>query len=120
MLQEYDPFVTIAILIAAALVGGLIAHRLRQPLILGYLVIGIIVGPHATGLVGELEIIEVAATMGVALLMFNRSFTVWRPYEFFSSRKKAEYLRECRDKPNPSPYSSRTCRISTALPASGS
>ena len=70
MLQS-DPFMTIAILTAAALIGGLIAHRLRQPLILGYLIIGIIVGPHVTGLVEELEIVEVAATMGVALLMFT-------------------------------------------------
>lgn len=70
-MQQSDPFVTIAILIVAALIGGLIAHRLRQPLILGYLVVGIIVGPHVTGLVGELEIVEVAATMGVALLMFT-------------------------------------------------
>ena len=70
MLQS-DPFITIAILVTAALVGGLVAHRLRQPLILGYLVIGVVVGPHVTGMVGELEIVEVAATMGVALLMFT-------------------------------------------------
>lgn len=70
-MQQSDPFVTIAILVAAALFGGLVAHRLRQPLILGYLVIGIVVGPHATGLVDNLEIVEMAATMGVALLMFT-------------------------------------------------
>jgi len=62
---------SIAILLAAALVGGMIAHRLRQPVILGYLVIGVVVGPHALGLVGDRNLVEAAATMGVALLMFT-------------------------------------------------
>jgi len=66
-----NPVVVIAILLAAAVAGGMIAHRLRQPVILGYLVVGVAVGPNALGLVGNLEIVEVAATMGVALLMFT-------------------------------------------------
>jgi len=70
-MNQLDPVVTIAILLAAALVGGMIAHRLRQPIILGYLVIGVAVGPHALGLIGDLELVETAATMGVALLMFT-------------------------------------------------
>ncbi len=70
-MQQLDPVVTIAILLAAALVGGMIAHRLRQPIILGYLIIGVGVGPHGLGLVGDLELIEAAATIGVALLMFT-------------------------------------------------
>ncbi len=70
-MNQLDPVVTIAILLAAALVGGMVAHRLRQPIILGYLVIGVAVGPHALGLIGDLEIVETAATIGVALLMFT-------------------------------------------------
>ncbi|MBL7126231.1 MAG: cation:proton antiporter [Dehalococcoidales bacterium] len=70
-MQQLDPVVSIAILLSAALVGGMIAHRLRQPVILGYLVIGIAVGPHALSLVGDLELIEAVATIGVALLMFT-------------------------------------------------
>ena len=45
--MQLDPFVGIAVLLAAALVGGMIAHRLRQPVVLGYLVVGVVVGPHA-------------------------------------------------------------------------
>jgi len=70
-MHQLDPIVTIAVLLAAALVGGMIAHRLRQPVILGYLVIGIAVGPHSLGLVSDLELIETVATIGVALLMFT-------------------------------------------------
>ncbi len=70
-MQQSDPMVTIAVLLAAALVGGMVAHRLRQPVILGYLVIGIAVGPHSLGLVSDLELVETAAAIGVALLMFT-------------------------------------------------
>lgn len=66
-----DPVIGIAILLAAALVGGMIAHRLNQPVILGYLVVGVAVGPYALSLVDDLELIEAAATMGVALLMLT-------------------------------------------------
>ncbi len=71
MIQQSDPFVAIAILFAAALLGGSLAHRLRQPVILGYLIIGVAIGPHALGLVGDLDIVEAAATIGVSLLMFT-------------------------------------------------
>ena len=70
-MPQLDPLIGIAILLGAALVGGMIAHRLRQPVILGYLIVGVVVGPHAFGLVGDLALIEAAATMGVALLMFT-------------------------------------------------
>ncbi|MFC1917250.1 cation:proton antiporter [Chloroflexota bacterium] len=70
-MPQFEPVVTIALLLAAALVGGMIAHRLRQPVILGYIIIGVVVGPHAVGVVQDLELIEAAATIGVALLMFT-------------------------------------------------
>jgi monovalent cation:H+ antiporter-2, CPA2 family len=66
-----SPFVVIAILLVAAVVGGMLAHRFRQPLILGYLLIGVAVGPHALGLVSDTATVETLATMGVALLMFT-------------------------------------------------
>ena len=75
-MHQLDPVISIAILLAAALVGGMIAHRLRQPVILGYLVVGVGVGPYALGLVSDLVLIEAAATMGVALLMFTLGLEV--------------------------------------------
>jgi len=82
-MQQTDPFIALAILLAAALVGGTIAHRMRQPVILGYLAVGVAVGPHAIGLVGDLEIVEMAATMGVTLLMFTLGMEV----SFFQLRE---------------------------------
>src|SRR3990172_821521 len=75
-MNQMNPVISIAILLAAALVGGMIAHRLRQPVILGYLIIGVAVGPHALGLVGDVALIEAAATIGVALLMFTLGLEV--------------------------------------------
>ncbi|MFC2007969.1 cation:proton antiporter [Chloroflexota bacterium] len=75
-MNHSEPVVDIAILLAAALVGGMIAHRLRQPVILGYLVIGVVVGPHSLGLVGDVELIKAAATIGVTLLMFTMGLEV--------------------------------------------
>ncbi|HIE16658.1 MAG TPA: sodium:proton exchanger [Dehalococcoidia bacterium] len=67
----FDPIVNIVIVLAAALVGGMVAHRLRQPVILGYLLVGVALGPHGFGIVSDLELIETLATIGVALLMFT-------------------------------------------------
>ena len=39
----------IAIIVVAGLIGGIIAQRLRQPLILGYILAGVIVGPYTGG-----------------------------------------------------------------------
>ncbi|MEZ4637197.1 MAG: cation:proton antiporter [Caldilineaceae bacterium] len=61
----------IAIIVVAGLVGGLIAQRLKQPLILGYILAGIVVGPHTGGVtVTNVEDIELLAEIGVALLLF--------------------------------------------------
>jgi CPA2 family monovalent cation:H+ antiporter-2 len=61
----------IAIIVVAALVGGLIAQRLKQPLILGYILAGIAVGPYTGGItVTEIHDIELLAEIGVALLLF--------------------------------------------------
>jgi len=61
----------IAIIVVAALIGGLIAQRLKQPLILGYVLAGIVVGPHTGGVtIGETHNIELLAEIGIALLLF--------------------------------------------------
>jgi len=61
----------IIIIVEAALIGGLIAQLAKQPLILGYIFAGIVVGPH-TGLitVSDVHEIELLAEIGVALLLF--------------------------------------------------
>ncbi len=61
----------IVIVVIAALLGGLIAQALKQPLILGYILAGVVVGPYTGGVtVTEVHNIEKLAEIGVALLLF--------------------------------------------------
>ena len=76
MSQQTIMFVNFTVLLLAALVGGMIAHRFKQPVILGYLVIGIAVGPYALRLVNDPVIVETSATIGVALLMLTLGMEV--------------------------------------------
>jgi CPA2 family monovalent cation:H+ antiporter-2 len=62
----------IAIILVAALLGGLVAQRLGLPLILGYILAGVLVGPNTGGpTVGDIHQIELLAEIGVALLLFT-------------------------------------------------
>jgi CPA2 family monovalent cation:H+ antiporter-2 len=56
--------------VGAALLGGVIAVRLRQPAIVGYLLAGMVIGPFTPGFVGDVERISVLADVGVVLLLF--------------------------------------------------
>jgi len=71
IMAGFDPVVNIAIVLVAALIGGLIAHRLGQPVILGYILVGTAIGPHGLGVIKDLVLIENLATIGVVLLMFT-------------------------------------------------
>lgn len=56
--------------VGAALVGGAIAVRLRQPAIVGYLLAGVAIGPFTPGFVGDVGQISVLAEVGIILLLF--------------------------------------------------
>ena len=56
--------------IVAALIGGAIAVRLRQPAVVGYMLAGILIGPFTPGFVGGQEQIAILAEVGVVLLLF--------------------------------------------------
>jgi monovalent cation:H+ antiporter-2, CPA2 family len=62
---------TIAISLAAAFAGGLIAARLGLPTIVGYLLAGVVVGPFTPGFVADGELATQLAEIGVILLMFG-------------------------------------------------
>ena len=61
----------IVIIVVVALLGGLVAQRLPQPLLLGYILAGVLLGPYTRGVtVTEIDQIELLAEIGVALLLF--------------------------------------------------
>jgi len=65
-----DPFYMTAAVLAVAAGVGFVAVRLRQPLIVAFIAVGILVGPVALDLVGDAEPLELFAEIGVAVLLF--------------------------------------------------
>ena len=60
------------LIVLAGLAGGLIARALRLPLLVGYILAGVAVGPHTAGpTVTQIKDIETLAEIGVALLLFS-------------------------------------------------
>lgn len=59
------------VLLAAALVAGVVFERLGQGAVLGYLLVGLVLGPHAMGVAAaQNEVVSNLAELGVALLLF--------------------------------------------------
>ena len=56
--------------VTAAFVGGLLAERLRLPVVLGYLLAGVALGPFTPGLTIGQGSVQLLAEIGVAFLMF--------------------------------------------------
>jgi len=62
-----------AIILTAAGLMTLLFHKIKQPLILGYLIAGIIIGPYflPINLIPEPDVLHATAEMGVLLLLFS-------------------------------------------------
>jgi Kef-type K+ transport system membrane component KefB len=65
-----EPFTLIAAVLGVAAIVGVIATRLRQPLIVAFLAVGIVVGPSVLGWVGDERSLAVLAEVGIAILLF--------------------------------------------------
>ncbi|QSB15210.1 cation:proton antiporter [Natronosporangium hydrolyticum] len=63
-------FGLLAAILAVAAVAGLVANRLKQPLIVAFIGVGILVGPVGTGWVTGVDQIELLAEVGIAILLF--------------------------------------------------
>ncbi|MDP9371356.1 MAG: cation:proton antiporter [Chloroflexota bacterium] len=70
MSEELHLLLNVAVAVAIALVGGLLAHALRQSVIVGYLLAGMAIGPFTPGFIGDREEIAALAEVGVIFLMF--------------------------------------------------
>jgi K+:H+ antiporter len=55
---------------AAAVLGVLLAIKLRQSPVLGYILAGLAIGPFTPGLVGDVGVVQALADVGVVFLMF--------------------------------------------------
>jgi CPA2 family monovalent cation:H+ antiporter-2 len=65
------PFLADAVMIFGLSCAVIVAsHRLRVPPVIGFLLTGVLAGPHGLGLVGAAHEVEVFAEIGVILLLF--------------------------------------------------
>ena len=61
----------ILILFGLAIVVLLICHRLHVSTIVGFLLTGILAGPHGLGMISAVHEVEILAEIGVVLLLFT-------------------------------------------------
>jgi len=66
----FSPFIQFALIILVVLGVSVITRLLKQPLIIGYIFSGIIVGPFVLNLIQESETLNVFSEMGIAFLLF--------------------------------------------------
>jgi CPA2 family monovalent cation:H+ antiporter-2 len=70
-MHELPIITTIAAGFTAAWILGLITQRLGLSPIVGYILAGILIGPHTPGYIGDVHIAQQLAEVGVILLMFG-------------------------------------------------
>lgn len=66
----HDVFAELSLVIIIATAVSLFMKFIRQPLILGYILSGLIVGPSVLGLIHSTELFEAYSKLGIALLLF--------------------------------------------------
>jgi CPA2 family monovalent cation:H+ antiporter-2 len=68
--EDLRLLVDLALAVSVAFIGGAVAQRLGQPVILGYLLAGVAIGPFTPGPTASPRSVQVLAEIGVAFLMF--------------------------------------------------
>src|SRR5512139_1988027 len=71
MPHELPLVTTVAAALASAWVLGVLAQRIGLSPIVGYLLAGVLIGPHTPGFVGDVALASQLAEIGVVLLMFG-------------------------------------------------
>jgi monovalent cation:H+ antiporter-2, CPA2 family len=64
-------FADLLIILLVSVPVAFLCLRLKLPLLVGFMLTGILIGPYALGLIKELEAIEILAEIGVILLLFT-------------------------------------------------
>ncbi|MFZ2887076.1 MAG: cation:proton antiporter, partial [Minisyncoccia bacterium] len=74
--MELSVFAEIGILIGVATVISLVMRYLHQPLIIGHIITGFLVGRLALGLFQDMETLELFSELGIAFLLFSVGLTL--------------------------------------------
>ncbi len=65
-----DSFTNLSVIILITTCISIFMKSLKQPLILGYILTGLLLGPFVFNIIGSTELIESFSTIGIALLLF--------------------------------------------------
>ncbi|MEM7794418.1 MAG: cation:proton antiporter [Cyanobacteria bacterium P01_C01_bin.118] len=63
--------IDLTVTLGASALGGYLSNRLRQPVLLGYLLSGLVIGPLGFKFINDTEAIQGLAELGVAFLLFS-------------------------------------------------
>jgi Kef-type K+ transport system membrane component KefB len=69
-LPAHGPYAEFALLLFISALAGALAVRLRQPVLIAYIVVGILVGPAVFGIVTAHDQVALLAEIGVTVLLF--------------------------------------------------
>src|SRR5690606_1519529 len=69
-MKDGSSFIEISAILSLATILGIIGQKLRQPLIIMFLVTGILAGPSGLKIIKSFHEIELLAHIGIALLLF--------------------------------------------------
>ncbi|MGV8087173.1 MAG: cation:proton antiporter [Candidatus Woesearchaeota archaeon] len=62
--------ITLGILFLFALIGGILAAKFKQPMLMGLLLVGALIGPHTFGLLQDVNMLESMIEFGAILMLF--------------------------------------------------
>jgi Kef-type K+ transport system membrane component KefB len=68
--MEYALFTEISVMLVVAFSIATIARLLKQPLIIAYIISGLLLGPYVFDLIQSPEVLETVSHLGIALLLF--------------------------------------------------
>ncbi len=69
-MNEFALIADLAIIWCAALIAGYVCIAAKQPVMAGYMLAGIAIGPHGLKLINQVDQIKVISEFGVAMLLF--------------------------------------------------
>lgn len=70
-METYEVLGSLAIIVIAAKLCGLLARQLKAPQVVGEIIAGFLIGPSVLGWVGQTDFLVQLAEIGVILLMFS-------------------------------------------------
>lgn len=71
MLPSVTEFLALlALLLGGAMAGAGLIKKIRYPPVLGFILIGIAIGPFGFGMIKDLELVDLLAEFGIVILLF--------------------------------------------------